>query len=71
MKQFQGMGKEVEILSLSTFLRACNLGEKALKLHQSQAPTADHSPLLFDGTCRASGVNLGVRVELLPVTLLE
>src|SRR5271163_4492611 len=31
-----------------------NPGEMAAETRSSQAPTSDRSPLLFDGTCRAS-----------------
>ena len=36
------------------FLRIHNPGEMAAETRSSQAPTADHSPLLFGGTYRAS-----------------
>jgi hypothetical protein len=37
------------------FLRIHNLGQKAAETRSNQAPTSDHSQLLFDGICRASG----------------
>jgi hypothetical protein len=34
-----------------------NQGEKGAETGSSQAPTSDHLPLLFDGTCRVSGLH--------------
>jgi hypothetical protein len=49
--------KPVEMVSKLAFAslpRILNPGEMAAETRSSQAPTADRSPLLFGGTCRAS-----------------